>query len=392
MALTRIGIGLLLTVISPAVPSVLVGALTGPPSASPIADEPIRNVILMVADGAGTGAWTLAAYARDDLAVREMPVGGVVDTRSGSHKVTDSAAGATAYATGRRVTNRTIAVGGSCPLPATDDTLETAWPPGCEPLVSWFDLARAKGKARGVVTTTSVVDATPAALVAKSPSRYWRQMIARQFAEAELDVLLGGGRRYFDAGARVDGEDLLGRLCASADCVRTAEELAAYRPADRPLVGLFAPGDMDDEEARPVALPAMVEAALARLARDDDGFVALFETESTDNAGHHSEPQARQTTAILEFDRAVAVALAFARRTPGTLVVVTSDHETGGISLLRDGEGFRLDYSTTGHTGNLVPLFASGPGAERFGGFRDSAEIGRTFLEIARAWTAGGGG
>ncbi|NIT86315.1 MAG: hypothetical protein GWN82_05305 [Gemmatimonadetes bacterium] len=147
---------------------------------------------------------------------------------------------------------------------------------------------------------------------------------------------------------------------------------------------------MDDEEERPVTLPAMVRAALARLARDDDGFVALFETETTDNAGHHNASSERQTAAILEFDRAVAVALEFARRTPGTLVVVTSDHETGGISLVRQGEEFRLQYATTGHTGNVVPLFASGPGAERFGGFRDSAEIGRTFLSIVRGWTSGG--
>lgn len=372
-------------------PAAVAASATGVPHGIEDAHEPVRNVILMIADGAGTGAWTLAAYSGRELAVRRMPVGGVVDTRSASHRVTDSAAGATAYATGRRVTNRTVSVGGSCPMPASGDTVETARPPGCEPLESWFAVARARGKARGIVTTTSVVDATPAAFVAHSPSRYWRQAIARQVAEAELDVVLGGGRAYFEARSRADGEDLLGRLCAGADCVSGAGGLAAYLAADRPLVGLFAPGDMDNAAERPVTLPAMVEAALARLERDEDGFVALFETESTDNAGHHGWSLERQTAAIVEFDRAVGIVLDFARRTPGTLVVVTGDHETGGLSLVRQGEGFRPQQAGTGHTANVVPLFASGPGAERFGGFVENDGVGRTFLSIVRGWGSGAG-
>ena len=362
------------------------GSSSGSPAA---ADEPpVRNIILMIADGTGVGVWTAAEFASDALFVKQMPVTGFVDTRSASHKVTDSAAGATVYATGQRTTNRTISVGPSsaCPLPRGGNARGADWPAGCEPLETWFAIAKAKGKATGVLTTTSIVDATPASFVAHSPSRYWSEPIAAQFAEAGLDVLMGGGRASFEAATRSDGRDLIGTMCTRSHCVNTAAELAAYRADDRPLVGLFAAADMDEHDPRPVGVPAMVEAALARLSRDPEGFVAMFETEATDNSTHSNLPLERVTADILEFDRAVGVALEFARRTPGTLLIVTSDHETGGFSLVETGADFELKYTTRGHTGALVPLFAFGPRAERFGGFRENYEIGRTLMEIARGW------
>lgn len=356
------------------------------PVSAPAPAVPVRNVIFLVADGAGVGLWTAAEIAREELAVKRMPVVGLVDTRSAHHRVTDSAAGASAYATGERATNRTLSVSATCPMPGPRDSIPPSWPTGCEPLESWFQVAKEKGKATGVVTTTYVVDATPAAFVAHSPSRYWYGPLAEQFARFGLDVLLGGGRQHFVAETRADGRDLLGEMCARARCLATAADLATYQPDDRPLVGLFAANDMDDTEPRPVALPAMVEAALGRLARDPDGFVAIFESEATDNATHANAPLERLTADILEFDRAVRVALDFARRTPGTLVIAVGDHETGGLALTEAGAGVELKYTTRGHSAALVPLFAAGPGAERFGGMRENYEIGRTLLEIARGW------
>lgn len=333
------------------------------------------------------GLWTAASYASDTLAVKSFPVVGLVATRSASHKVTDSGAGATVYATGERVTNRTISVGPSsaCPLPSSRDTTRV-WPAGCARLESWFTLAQRKGKATGIVTTTTVVDATPAAFVASSPSRYWYDEIADQLATANLDVMFGGGRRYFSDSTRRDRRNLLGDMCARSRCLATAEELAAYRPDARPVVGLFSQGDFDQLETRPVALPAMVERALSKLEMDPDGFVALFESEATDNATHANAPLERITADLLEFDRAVGVALAFARRTPGTLVIVTGDHETGGVSLAETAGDFALRYTTTGHTADHVPLFAFGPRAEAFGGLQENYEIGRKLFGIVRAW------
>ena len=357
-----------------------------PPPVSMAAPE-VRNIIVLIADGAGVGLWTAASYASSALAVKEMPVVGLVATRSALHKVTDSGAGASVYATGQRVTNRTISVGpaSACPLSRSSDTTRV-WPAGCERLESWFRVAGEKGKATGIVTTTTVVDATPAAFVASSPSRYWYDEIAAQLATAGLDVMLGGGRRYFAGETRRDRQDLLGEMCARSACLSTAEELAAYRPDARPVVGLFASGDFDDQDPRPVGLPAMVDAALARLARNPSGLVAMFESEATDNATHANASLERITADILEFDRAVRLALDFARRTPGTLVIVTGDHETGGVSLAETGQDFQLRYTTTGHTAGHVPLFAFGPRSESFGGLRENHEIGRMLFEIVRGW------
>ena len=362
------------------------GTSSAPRTQGSTTSADVRNIILLIADGGGVGLWTAASYASDNLAVKRMPVVGLVDTRSASHKVTDSGAGATVYATGQRVTNRTISVGpaSACPLPRSSDTTRV-WPTGCERLDSWFRIARDRGKATGVVTTTSVVDATPAAMVAHSPSRYWYDEIAEQFSTAGLDVLFGGGRRYFAESTRRDRRDLLSGMCARAVCLSTAAELETYRADERPVVGLFADADMDALGVRPVALPAMVEAALAKLGRHPAGFVALFESEATDNSTHANMPLERITADILEFDRAVSVALDFAQRTPGTLVIVTGDHDTGGVSLAETGQDFALRYTTTGHTAGLVPLFAFGPGAEAFGGFRSNQEIGEALLRIVRA-------
>lgn len=345
----------------------------------------VRNIILLIADGAGAGLWTAAEASGADLAVKGMPVTGLIDTRSASHKVTDSGAGASAFATGARSMNRTISVTGRCPLPRSNDTVVTPVP-GCEPLETWFEEAREKGKATGLVTTTLVVDATPAAFAAHSPSRYWSDSIAVQLAGARLDVLMGGGRRHFVGATRNDRRDLLQAMCERSDCLFSFVDLSRFQVTDRPLVGLFASGDMDGEEPRRITLPAMVRAALSRLERDPEGFVAVFETESTDHHTHDNLPLDRLTEDILEFDRAVRVALDFARRTPGTLVIATSDHETGGFSLVESDSDFVLKYTTRGHTAELVPLFAYGPSAEQFGGFRENYEIGRGLKAIVAAW------
>jgi len=355
--------------------------------ASSAVDTPeVRNIILMIADGVGAGAWTAAGYANDSLAVKRMPVVGLIDTRSAVHKVTDSAAGASVYATGQRVVNRTISVGppSACPLPPPGSA--GTWPDGCEPIPTWFEAARDKGRATGIVTTTFVTDATPAAFIGHSPSRYWREELAVQVADFGLDVLFGGGARDFDAATRMDGRDLLGEMCGRVRCLASAQELDDYQPGSEAVAGLFTSGDMDELEVRPVPLPSMVAAALQKLAQQPEGFVAMFETEATDNATHANAPLERVTNDLLEFDRAVAVALDFARRTPGTLVVVTADHETGGFSLVESGNDFELRYANRGHTAAMVPIFAFGPQAERFGGLSENDEIGKLFWSIVDGW------
>jgi alkaline phosphatase len=347
------------------------------------ADEYPARVILMLADGAGLTQWTAALHAGSPLAVQSMPVVGLIDTPSATHRVTDSGASATAYATGRRTFNRAVGVGPACQEMLRRDTAAVrADPTRCDPLETVLDMARARGRAVGIVTTATVIDASPAAFVAKSPSRYWYDQIADQYVTAELDVLLGGGRGYFEGGARFDGRNVMDGLCQNANCISTAEELERYSPDDRRLVGLFAGGAMPAVSERQPALPLMVRAALERLDRNPAGFFGMFESEGTDDAGHSNVSLSEMASEMIDFDRAVGVALDFARRTPGTLLVVLSDHESGGMSILERGDSVFAAYTTGGHSGTMVPLFAFGPGSERFAGIRRNDEVGRILMEL----------
>lgn len=361
----------------------LVGcAPAAPASAPPAAGAPL-NVILMIADGAGVAHWTAGLHAAGSLAVQEMPVLGLVETSSANRRVSDSAAGATALAAGQRTFNLGVGVAPACrEILARDSAAVRREPRSCAPLQTVLEIARARGMETALVTTAAVVDATPAAFIAKVPHRHWYQEIADQMVAARPDVLLGGGRGYFDGALRRDGRSVLDRLCAGALCVSTAEELYAYQPDRRPLVGLFTEGPMPPfDEVRPT-FPQMVEAALARLSLSPNGFFAMFENEGTDDAGHDHYTLARLAGEVVAFDRGVALALEFARRNPRTLVVVTADHETGGTAIHERGDSVFAAYTTGGHTGEMVPLFAIGPGAERFGGIRRNDEIGRLLMEI----------
>ncbi len=360
-------------------------ASCAPPAAAPAAGPAPTRVIVMMADGAGLTQWTAALHAGEHLAVAEMPVVGLIDTPSATRRVTDSAAGATAYATGQRTFQRAVGVGVECQaIVARDTAAVRADPRNCAPLETALEVARQRGMATGIVTTATVVDASPAAFVAKSPSRYWYDQIADQFVAARLDVLLGGGRGYFEGGARDDRRNVMEALCAGAHCLASPAELAAYVPDDRRLVGLFTGGAMPAVHERTPTLPGMVAAALARLDRSPRGFFAFFESEGTDDAGHDNVTIAEMAAEMLDFDHAVRLALEYARRTPGTLLVVLSDHESGGMSILERGDSVLANYSTGGHTGTMVPLFAFGPGAKRFAGIRRNDEVGRILMEVVR--------
>jgi alkaline phosphatase len=353
-------------------------------AAAPATAPPVDNIILMVADGAGIAYWSAAKLRAAELAVQSMPVVGLVDTRSASSRPTDSAAGATAYSTGQRVFNRSLSV--RCESQEQRDAAQRAADPNaCTPLETVFEAARKRGMATGLVTTTSVIDATPAAFVAHVPDRYMRSAIAEQFTGAGLDVLIGAGRGRFVGVAGADGRDLWEQLCARATCASDAREFAAYRPEQGPLVAVF-PGDILPAAAeRSPSLEQLTRTALERLSRNPRGFVAVVETEHTDEFGHNHHSADDIAAEVIAFDRAIAAALEFARAHPRTLVLVTADHETGGMALDFSGDTLRAAYTTAHHTAEMVPLFAAGAGAERFGGMRENYEIGRILMGIVRS-------
>ncbi len=350
--------------------------------AEAVGDE-VENIIIMIADGAGTAYWTAARLASDRLAVDSMPVGGLVDTRSTESRVTDSAASATAYATGERSYNGSISVGPECQqMMETDSAAVANDPTSCAPLPNLFEIARAEGLATGLVTTTRITDATPAAFGAHAPLRGMEAAIAEQFIANDIQDLLGGENGQFSAEGREDGQDLLASACREAQCIQTPGELTSYTADDRRLIGLFPTEELRDVATRSPTLPQMVAAALKKLDRDPDGFVAMFESEGTDEAGHGNVPIDELTAEILQFDEAVGVALEYAKKNPGTLLIVTADHETGGLAVGLDSDTATAEYTTTGHTASMVPIFAYGPRAEEFGGTIANFEIGRLLQDF----------
>lgn len=334
------------------------------------------RVILFVADGAGVAYWSAALFAADGLSVERFPVLGLLDSRSTSRSIPESASSATAIATGVQSYYRSVGVG-----------------PDSLPRTSVLEAAESAGLATGLVTTTHLTDATPAAFAAHVPDRRDVLDIARQIAAAGIEVLLGDGRPAFDPATRPDSLNLIAALRRDHVWVERPDQLASIAAADsvRALAGLF---DLDrtfDTEARRPSLAEMTAAALQVLDRSAGGFFLLVENEHSDHFGHANLPLADIVAEVLHLDEAIRVALEYRAKNPSTLIVVLGDHETGGLDLVADSTGaLAAAWSTTGHTAELVPVFAVGPGADRFGGIRSGAEIGRALREAVAGATPGG--
>lgn len=397
---------------------------------------PADNVILLIGDGMGDAEITAARdysvgaagrLALDTLATTGRRTTFSVDERGRPVYVTDSAAGATAWATGRRTVNGRVSK-----TPGTN-----------RPLPTLLEKARRHGYATGSVTTASVADATPAALTAHVTDRSCKGpadmaecpadtraaggagSVVEQTVAARPDVLLGGGADHFAQTVRdgpYRGRTVLEQARAAGyQVVRDRAELTAAR-TDRPVLGLFAPDYLPVEwtgtpaapggtapqrcavhnPARPAGTPTLAESTRAALdqltARRDratgKGFFLQVEGASIDDRAHEADP-CGQIGETVAFDRAVAVALAYAGRHPRTLVIVTADHghatqilpedarPPGLSSTLVTDEGGRmlLGYATAGsggtqeHTGVTVPVAARGPLAHRVLGLRENTEL-----------------
>jgi alkaline phosphatase len=327
-----------------------------------------ENVVILIGDGMGFGhvlaARAALAGVRGRLAMERLPVTGWLTTYPSGRLITDSAAAATALATGRKTVNRRVGT-----------------TPEGEPIASLTAAARERGKAIGLVTDSYMWDATPASFAAHVGDRREHEEVAAQMAASGFEVILGEE----DPGlaADDDGGDVSASFASRGyQVVRRPEALADA--SGGPILALFETGAVDDP-ARPPELADLAAFALGRLAQDPDGFLLLVETEETDTAAHRHDFD-RLVRGMAALDRAVEVVADFASRDRRTLVVVTADHETGGLSLLdgREGGPLKIRWATDGHTGNPVPLFAYGPGAEALGGARDNTEVPRILARLLR--------
>jgi alkaline phosphatase len=325
------------------------------------------RVILLIADGTGIAHWTVGLLATDSAAILRFPVVGLVDTRNVEGRITDSAASATAFATGVLTYNRAIGVG-----------------PDSMAIETVLERAASRGMATGLVATSSLVHATPASFATHVPDRYQYEEIARQLAGSPVDVLLGGGREFFDPGVRKDGRDYLSVLGRNRRWAVGEDDLAGAPGTGGPgLVGLFADNEMPTaEQGRSPTLAKMTAAAIEVLDRNPEGFFLMVEASQIDWLAHDNEPFDRLAPEILDCDAAIRVALEFVSTRPGALLIVVADHETGGLAVVDEDGRWATTYSSRGHTAEFVPLFASGAGAERFGGTQRIDEIGRRLGEV----------
>lgn len=325
----------------------------------------IRNVIFLIGDGMGLSQITAAAYANCGLTLMNFNYIGLQRNNALGAFTTDSAAGGSALATGERHANRHISM-----------TEEGEAVPS---LSDWF---RGKGLPVGVVTLGNAVDATPTAFYGHSVERDNVDELTRCLLDTPVDLLCGSGIRQFTE--RGDGIDLIGELSKNYRFVRSIDEINA---AEGRVVCIDERMDEAAEESNLGLLAEATRAAIDKLQeRGDKGFFLMVEGAKIDYAGH-SRCLPGSVIEMLSFDLAVAEALKFADENGQTLVVVTADHETGGLVLLDgDEQSGRIMgvYTTDDHTPAMLPVFAYGPGADRFCGTYLNTEIARRIRELTR--------
>jgi alkaline phosphatase len=328
-------------------------------------NERPRNIILLIGDGMSFAHLQSGILASEStLNVEQFKNIGFIMTSSANNFVTDSGAAGTALATGVKTNNGFIGMD-----------------PDKNPVKSILHIANENGLSTGIIATCALTHATPAAFIAHQPSRNMGEEIALDFLSTEVDVIIGGGRNHFEK--REDGRNLLEELSAAGyRMAYTMDEVNQVRSGK--LAGFIAANHPPRySEGRGDMLPDATRTAINILSSDNGGFFLMVEGSQIDWGAHDNDTE-YVVNEMLDFDRAVGMALDFAKKNGETLVIVTSDHDTGGMGL----HGFNPEtrevtagWTTGGHTGLMQPVLAWGPGAEEFRGIYENTEVFDKMLE-----------
>ena len=325
------------------------------------AAPPPKNVILLVGDGMGPAHVTRLRQLRGaETRMARLPVGGIVTTECADFAVTDSAAAGTAIATGVKAKRRSLGM----------DANGVAQK-------SVLDAAHAAGKSAGLVTTAKFFDATPAAFTSAAIDRYHYAKVIPQMLESRAEVIAGSGAKWFEETSFVP----LTKAAADAG-YRLITNPADLDAATGPRLLAVFPEQTHDVDNPAAPLPVLARWAIDRLSKDPDGFFLLIEHEGIDSTSHQNDTPGLERS-LVSFDTAIGVALDFAAKNPNTLVVVTADHETGGLLLdeTQDGQPL-MKWANKTHSAVAVPIFAQGPGAESFSGFLDNTDVGKRLIAL----------
>ena len=320
------------------------------------AHVPVKNIILMIGDGNGLAQISAALFAhQNELNLTQIKNMGLVKTQAANDFTTDSAAGATAYATGKKTNNRALGVG-----------------PGGERLKNLPELLHEIGFSSGIITTDQLTGATPASFYAHHPERDDNSEIAAFLAESKLDLFIGGGGVVFSG----EKENLQSAGFLLAETLENLEgDRAGYFAAQGSLPKVL--------EGRGDYLAQSTRKGLEFLVQKGRPFFLMVEAASIDSGGH-ANSSSMTVSEMLDFDQTIGEVLRFADTHPGTLVLITADHETGGVSIPKgdvSNHAVELAYHSDDHTGILVPIFAYGAQSGEFRGVYENTEV---FLKLMR--------
>jgi len=337
-------------------------------------EKGVRNIILLIGDGMGfaqvDAARIRATGADGRLNMERMPVTGFVKTHSANRLITDSAAGGTALSTGFKTNNGVIAMS-----------------PDGKNFMTILEAAQKRGMGTGLVVTSNITDATPSIFASHIVSRKSQPEIALQLVKSGVNVLLGGGKEFFipksiKESKRGDEQSALDEARARGYLIIDTRQQLTDAKGDH-ILGLFQMDSLKTTGDEP-SLAEMAQKAIALLKPNKNGFFMMVEGSQIDWGCHANNPDyaIRQ---VLLFDEAVKVALEFATENKDTLVVVTADHETGGLTIIGgnlDGSSLGFTWAKKDHTAVQVPVYAFGPQAILFMGVQDNTDVARK-LSIA---------
>lgn len=328
-----------------------------------------KNVILMIGDGMGLAQICAGLTANGGhLFLDNFKAVGLSKTQSSDKYITDSAAGATALSAGVKSYNGAIGVA----VDSKGDTIAVK---------TILEMAEEKGMATGLVATSSVTHATPGSFIAHQKSRAYDEAIAMDFLNTDIDVFIGGGYKFF--AKRSDNKDLTIILKKNGyQVLQEMDQIA--KVSSGKLAGLTADDKNEPYPNRELDLPLSTRTALNILAKNKKGFFIMVEGSQIDWGSHYNNIT-YTVNEMLDFDRSIGEALEYASKDGETLIVITADHETGGLALTggdMDKGMVRGEFITKGHTAIMVPIFAYGPGASEFTGIMENTEIAKKIISL----------
>jgi len=336
-----------------------------------------KNIILMIGDGMGLNQITAGLYSNNNtLNLERIKTIGLHKSYSDDNLVTDSAAGATAFSAGIKTYNGAIGVD------SDTNRVETI-----------LEEAEAKGLATGLVASSTIVHATPASFFAHNKSRNNYEEIAAELVRTEIDYWVGGGKQFFDL-RTIDERNISNELIGKRNYVIKDFLNDEISSVDLPLgknVG-FLTANKDPlpvSQGRDYLEAASIRGLEFLKAKNDKGFFMMIEGSQIDWGGHANKID-YVVSEFLEFDRIIGKVLDFVQKDGETLLIITADHETGGLAINPQSSmgmgNINAAFTTDYHTAAMIPVFAYGPGSESFAGIYENTAIYKK-MRKAIGWT-----